>query len=134
MHFNSIMLIDDSEIDNFIHKSVLEKFNITDTIITAKSGFDGIEKLKNLINDEAKKFPEIIFLDLCMPHMDGFGFLQEYMKFPEDIKASCSVYILSSSINPDDIKRAKKCPAVNRHLTKPLNKTLVDDIFNLKSV
>ncbi len=116
MPTKTIMLIDDSKIDNFIHKTVLTKSNIDASIICKTSGQDALKSLK----EKSEDFPEIIFLDITMPIMDGFEFLNEYQKLPENLKEKCTVYILSSSIDPMDIKRVKDYDSIKKHITKPL--------------
>jgi CheY-like chemotaxis protein len=65
-------------------------------------------------------FPEIIFLDIRMPSMDGFDFLREFAKFPPTVHFACNIFILSSSVNSRDIERAKKNSFVSGFITKPL--------------
>ncbi len=114
-----ILLIDDNEIDNYINKLIVTKSKKADLITIMNSGLDAIEYLTNLINIE-QPFPEVIFLDIHMPEMDGFEFLEEYAKFPEKAKEKSSINMLTSSNNPDDIKRANDSQYVNYYFDKPL--------------
>lgn len=128
MKLKKILLIDDSEVDNFINKSVLTSANIAESIETMLSAKKALHYLKGLINDPVD-FPEIIFLDIRMPEMDGFQFLDECIHFPNELKQRCSVYILSSSIDPDDAERAKQYNSVKKHLTKPLTQNTLEHIL-----
>ncbi len=68
-----------------------------------------------------------------MPDLDGFGFLQEYEKLPETVKKSCIILMLSSSLNPEDHKRAEESKFVNRFLEKPLDETKLKMLTQLIS-
>ncbi|MFX0556085.1 response regulator [Maribacter sp. CXY002] len=124
-----ILLIDDSEIDNFINKAVLSKSDFISEIFVRSSGKEALEFLKELV-DIPDSFPDFIFLDIRMPIMDGFQFMEEYSKLPLEVKNRCKVYILSSSIDPLDIERAKNCVDVENHLTKPLAHHSINVLIN----
>jgi len=128
MKFKKVLLIDDSEIDNFINKSVITSANITESIETMMSAKKALAYLSEL-KEKPVLFPDLIFLDIKMPEMDGFQFLDECKNFPQEIKERCSVYILSSSINPEDTNRAKQYDAVKKHLTKPLSEKMIAEIL-----
>jgi CheY-like chemotaxis protein len=73
-------------------------------------------------------FPDIIFLDIDMPLMDGFAFLDEFDKMKEETKKHCKIIMLTSSINPYDINKSKKYDYVKKYIRKPLSE---DNIKNL---
>ncbi|HNP49825.1 MAG TPA: response regulator [Bacteroidia bacterium] len=130
MRLRQILLIDDNDIDNYINRHILETNNVCDSIVTMISAIDALEYL-NPIKDDPEKFPELIFLDIRMPLMDGFGFLDEFRNFPDGIKTSCIIYMLTSSQDGMDIQKAKTYPFVKEYLNKPLTHQLVEQIFNL---
>ena len=115
----SVLLIDDSEVDNFINKAILSKENSISGITVKSSGFDALEYLEGIL-EEDNSFPDLIFLDIRMPRMNGFEFLDEYSNFPEKLTSHSKVYILSSSLDPLDSEKSKKYAVVKGHLVKPL--------------
>lgn len=125
--FSTVMLIDDSEIDNFINQKMIEGCNIAEKIYIHTSSKSALEFLKNIerTSDVTKNLiPEIIFLDINMPIMDGFQFLDEFDKLSESFK-SVKVVMLTTSINPSDIERSSK----NKYIIKYINKPLTQEIL-----
>jgi CheY-like chemotaxis protein len=119
MSTKKILLIDDSEMDNFINKTIIEKTKIPVTIEVKTSALEALAYLEKLTYD-LDSFPDIIFLDIRMPLMDGFQFMEEYVKFPDEVKESCKVYMLSSSLDQGDIEKSENYNEVEKYLTKPL--------------
>ena len=117
------MLIDDNEIDNLINQKMIEAAAIADKIYTHTSAKSGLEFLRNMekLDLADQILPNLIFLDIDMPLMDGFQFMDEFDKFGSLIKKKCKVIMLTSSINPQDYNRAKKYSAIKLFLNKPLS-------------
>jgi CheY-like chemotaxis protein len=120
---NCVMLIDDNEDDNFFHKIVLRETGITENVKVAESGFEALDFLKNE-ND----IPELIFLDINMPKMNGWEFLEEYKKLNEEQKARVVIIMLTTSLNPADRKKAASISEVNGFETKPLSPEILSAI------
>jgi CheY-like chemotaxis protein len=114
------MLVDDNETDNFIHQRVLELTGFTDNIITKDTGRAALDFL-HLNKNKVETLPDLIFLDLNMPILDGFGFLSEFQKFSEEIKSKCEIVVLTSSNNKNDFDHVQKYSFVKTYLTKPLS-------------
>lgn len=126
-----ILLIDDDFTTNYLHKKIISKSEIDLPIEVANNGKEGIDKLLELnktIND--KDTLVLIFLDINMPIMDGWGFLEIFNKIKPTLNFSTNLFIVSSSINPDDEDRAKSNSAVIDYLPKPLT---VDRLGKLKA-
>ena len=129
--YRIVMLVDDSDIDNFINTKMLESCNFAEKIYVHTSGRSGIEFLRNLDktpNALKEILPEIIFLDINMPLMDGFQFAAEFDKLGKEITDHCKLFILSSSTNPRDIASSKQSPSIVLYVTKPLSTETLESI------
>jgi len=121
--FITVMLIDDNEIDNLINQKIIEATAICKNILTHTSGKSAIEFLRNMEKFSVtvpNALPELIFLDIDMPLMDGFQFLEEFEKLANNTKAYCKIIMLTSSINPQDMGKSKKYEYVKQYINKPL--------------
>jgi CheY-like chemotaxis protein len=121
--YRTVMLIDDNEIDNLINQKMIEAASITENIYTHTGAKSAIEFLKNMekLDVAEQVLPDVIFLDIDMPLMDGFQFLDEFEKLTTIAKKKCKIVMLTSSINPQDFNRSKKYENVKLYLNKPLS-------------
>ena len=121
--YRSVMLVDDNEIDNLINQKMIESASITENIYTHTGAKSAIEFLRNIepLDVVDRVLPDIIFLDIDMPLMDGFQFLEEFERLSNVIKKKCKIVMLTSSINPQDFSRSKKYDNVKLYLNKPLS-------------
>jgi CheY-like chemotaxis protein len=114
----NVLLVDDDSIFNFLNTKILQSMGFANDIHTALNGKQAID----LFNDYyggTKALPDIILLDLSMPIMDGFGFLEAFRRLDLPGKDNVKVIIVTSSNSADDIKRAKAL-GVSQYLTKPI--------------
>lgn len=122
---NCILLVDDDSDDNFFHKLIINEMNITNRIDSVINGIEALAYLKK----ENQTPPELIFLDINMPKMNGWEFLDQYKHLNEAQKGRVVIMILTTSANPDDIRRAEKLQQVTGFETKPLSKEVLSEIL-----
>jgi CheY-like chemotaxis protein len=122
---NCILLVDDDPDDNFFHQRIINKMQITLSIAVAKNGIEALEYLKK----ENQVIPELIFLDINMPKMNGWEFLEQYKLLDPKQKARITIMMLTTSANPDDIKRANEIEDVTGIKTKPLSVEMLTEIL-----
>jgi len=130
-NIGTVMLVDDNDTDNFISKRIIEITKFSDNVIVKNSGKSALDYLiENKESPEA--IPDIIFLDINMPIVDGFVFLYEYEKFSNSVKDKCRVIILSSSDNKRDIDKIVNNDFVIKFVTKPLTEKTLEEIKELE--
>ena len=112
-------------------KRIIEITNFSEEVIVKNSGKSALDYLEDNKDDPAN-LPEIIFLDINMPIVDGFVFLYEYEKFNNEIKDKCRVIILSSSDNKRDIDKIVNNDYVIKFVTKPLTEKTLEEIKTLE--
>ncbi len=118
-----VMLVDDNDIDNYINEKIIKGCVFSEIVYVNTSSTSAIEFLRNLsVNPElrADHLPSVLFLDINMPILDGFQFLEELGRLEDEVKNYVKIVILTSSIDPIDLERSHKYPAVCKFLNKPL--------------
>lgn len=128
-----ILCVDDDPITLMLCKMVINRSEFAKELITAQNGEEALNyfddlKLNNL-GTQIKRYPQLIFLDLNMPVMGGWEFLDHFTK--DDYAAEfkdCKVIVLSSTIDPEDIAKAKTYPMVMDFLSKPISKEMLEDL------
>jgi CheY-like chemotaxis protein len=116
---NHVLIIDDNDIDNFITQRVLNKFNFTNQVDICTSASKALDYIK-LHKDDIEKIPNVIFLDLNMPVVDGFVFLFEFEDFPQAVKDKCKIVVLSSLLDKVAIDKVLRNDFVTDFIPKPL--------------
>jgi len=124
-----IMLVDDNADDNFIHARVIKRSNAAANVIEKRTGRDALEYLKSRKNDR-DTHPDLILLDINMPGMNGWEFLEEYNKLDEQLQSQAIIVMLTTSDNPDDKVKAKARNIASDFRTKPLTKGMLEEILN----
>jgi len=122
-----VLLVDDNDTDNFISKRIIEITNFARNVEVKNSGKAALDFLQENKDDE-NQLPDLIFLDINMPIVDGFVFLYEFEKFNAIIKNKCKVVILSSSDNKRDIDKIVNNDFVVKFITKPLTENALREI------
>lgn len=123
----SILIIDDDEVNNFICSKIIEEERIANKITTTLGVNEALDYIKKGLNKETS-LPDLILLDLNMPVLTGWDFLEEYKKLAPELSKEIILVILSSSAFQDDIKKAKSFKEVHAYKTKPITKQLLSDI------
>ena len=122
IRFKTCLLIDDNYIDNFVTRKILENSNFAETIVVVRSADEAINTLR-----EGLVKPNVIFLDIRMPVMSGFEFLDEYDKLDID-KENIKIFMLSSSLDPVDLRKSSDNKYISQFIHKPLTQKILEEL------
>ncbi|SNR17216.1 response regulator [Tenacibaculum jejuense] len=122
---NTVLLVDDDKATNFIHELIIKDNNYCDKIVTK---YDGEEAIEFLETADASDIPDIVFLDINMPKVDGWEFLKKYEDLPEHKRAQIVVVMLTTSLNIIDKERAISNDFISEFRNKPLTKEMLEDL------
>ena len=122
---NRVMIIDDDEINNFICVKNLKDSGFSEEASFCLWGKEGLEELKIASPEE---IPDVIFLDINMPLMNAWEFLEEYNKLASGFEKEVKLFILSSSVYKRDIAKSSEYANVTDYIIKPLNKATLDKV------
>ncbi len=129
-HKKTACIIDDDLIYVSLVKKIIERKNLCSKLLIFNDGKQSIAYFEALLDDlRIEDIPEVIFLDLNMPVMDGWEFIERFKKIKNKFNKDIELYVVSSSINPIDINRAKAFNEVNDYIKKPLNIKALEKIF-----
>ena len=120
-----ILIIDDDPIHNYLCRKVISKMNVCDKIHFESNGLEGIKYLKKLIEGN-KPLPEIILVDVYMPVLDGFGFIERFEKLPYNGKDVPYIAFISAS---EKSKEHKKMDQLTRFISKPIDVSKLEEIL-----
>ncbi|TRX15840.1 response regulator [Flavobacterium franklandianum] len=126
----TILCIDDDPITLMLCKMVIKKALFSNEIATAKNGEEAIKHFDNLKTNHSINKPQLIFLDLNMPVMNGWEFLERFITEEYSEYHDTKVIILSSTIDPQDLEKSKKYPMVIDFLSKPISKEMLEFLKN----
>jgi CheY-like chemotaxis protein len=128
------MLVDDDTSTSRFHEIVIKSLQIIDKITFAKNGKDALDYLlqKGSYQNKQDDFiqPKIIFIDLNMPVMDGFRFVELYTKTEEFLKHSPKIIVLSTTLIPEEKERIAKDENIYQFLNKPLTKPIISNLVS----
>lgn len=126
---SGILLVDDDPTTNYLHKRLLESYQVAHRIEIANDGEEAIQLITNYLKSgNEDKLPKVVFVDIDMPFMDGFQFLETYKDLDFSSKDSVVVAVLTSSISQRDKKRAREFP-IDAFFVKPLTKDKVMELM-----
>ena len=136
MNFNSksvsVLLVDDDEINNFISIKLIKKALLNTEIMACLNGKFAIDQLVEIQRKDPEKMPDYILLDINMPIMNGWEFLDEYKRLNIDPQGKCKIFIISSSVFSNDINKARSYPLVKDFISKPLNVDKIKELFRVE--
>ena len=116
-----VVLVDDDQVNNFVCESIIRNEKFADEIISFDWAEDALKYLQEESDRGVANFPDLIFLDINMPGMDGWSFINEYRKLPLQATSQCSLFMLSSAVDRKDILTAKSNEEVKEFFSKPLS-------------
>ncbi|AXT53455.1 response regulator [Aquimarina sp. BL5] len=119
-------IIDDDQIFIYGIKRAMELVDFCKSFLIYNDGQEALDSLKSIISAN-EKLPDIILLDLNMPILDGWQFLDEFINIP--VSKKVHIYIVSSSVDPKDILKAKSYEAVSNYIVKPITMDKLKDIL-----
>ncbi|MBN9285761.1 MULTISPECIES: response regulator [Flavobacterium] len=122
----SICIIDDDPIYQLITKKIIEKSQLFSQILSYKNGKVAIDSFKEIEN--AEEFPDVILLDIDMPEMDAWAFMNELRRIDFKFEKKPAIYIASSSIANEDREKANSFPEIIGYLCKPIDRDILERI------
>jgi CheY-like chemotaxis protein len=123
-----VLIVEDNPIDVFINTRVVEQSGLAKEVMAIQSAREALELLsKRSLNSE---LPDIIFLDIRMPDIDGFEFLMEFSELPQRVLELCKIVMLSSTIDPLELEKARNSPFVLAFIPKPLTRDKIIELFD----
>ncbi len=122
-----IAIVDDDDIFQFTVKMQLEKLGLAEEVMVFSEGQEAIDFIQSA---DMNELPALLLLDINMPIVDGWDFLELFKNVPEEKQQVVEILMLSSSINPDDVKRAEANPFVVDYVTKPISDAEIMKIFS----
>ena len=125
----NVFVVDDDDIYQFTIGVTLKSIPQVGSINTFCDGAEALEHILAHQNEEGE-LPDLIFLDINMPVMDGFQFMAEFIGLLPKLNKSIKVYMVSSSMDPKDMKKAKRIDEISDYLVKPLNSKEIEEIIS----
>ncbi|WP_181248432.1 response regulator [Flavobacterium magnum] len=125
--FKQVMIIDDNAVDLYIASRTITSNRFASHVIECRGAAEALEYLAYHSHD-ADKLPQVIFVDIYMPQLSGFDFIEGYAQLPERLRTGRTLYMLSSSIDDLDIHRSQADEHVGVFLVKPITRAVLERI------
>jgi CheY-like chemotaxis protein len=126
---SQFIVVDDDPINNIVCKYNIASFAPTARIELFTDPEKALEWIREEYSNRSDERDTVLFLDINMPVMSGWEFLDEFSLFPENMHTQMDIFLLSSSIDPDDKEKAEKHPLVGGYYSKPLSRETMQDIY-----
>lgn len=127
----NVLVVDDDPVFKLIARKLFERTGDFFEVTFAENGLEAIELLRTTIEGTMKPLPDIILLDIEMPIMNGWGFMEEFVKLPVEDTRDISVYTVSSSIAQEDKNKTASYPQIKAYITKPLTVDIIRSIAGI---
>lgn len=131
-HAPKVLLVDDDEVYLFAAGKTIEATGMAGQIEVCNNGLEAISYLNNILQ-HGKELPDVIFIDINMPVMDGWEFLEKYHELMSGRQTGIRIYILSSSVDKNDMLRSKQFDCVSDYIVKPVYKGKFMEILGAAS-
>ena len=119
---HNVCLIDDDKIYQFTARKILESTGLAKSILSFYNGNEAMVYLKETKINNQEQLPDVIFLDINMPVMNGWEFLDAFHQIKKDINKTIIIYVVSSSVDDCDIQKSKEFTSVTDYIVKPINR------------
>lgn len=126
----NVCLIDDDKIYQFTSRKILESTGLAKNILSFYNGSEAIGFFREKLTQGPHELPDVIFLDINMPVMNGWQFLDEYHKIIAQFKKPIYIYMVSSSVDDCDIQRSREYSGVTDYIVKPINKIKYKELID----
>jgi CheY-like chemotaxis protein len=126
---HKVCIIDDDRIYQFTARKILESTGLSKEILSFGNGEEAINYFKNNL-DQVENLPHVVFLDINMPVMDGWQFLEEFQKINASLQTPISIYMVSSSVDDYDIRKSKQYSIITDYIIKPINRERFEQLLN----
>lgn len=133
-NFETVMLVDDNKIDAILNKKVLEKDGFSTNIQVYNSALLALKQLESIAENSSIAKPSLIFVDMMMPEMNGFQFIDKFEQLPDSIKETTKIVFMSGSmLSQDQLEKLEHNKYILKFISKPISKNALNSIIELNT-